>query len=217
MSTPTLPKILLDLPAGFTAVRLDTAAEDRYERARGLVNDALTSDRAPEAGQAGPAELTRAVASWFDELASVNVLLFGKFAVPDTEGPALATLALAVTPLDMPDPDRAAADLPALASGIVEILSRAHPEADCRVVRLPVGPAVAAVFAGSYRWPTEVTGLPEEVVRRSLRGQFQIPLPTGDHVAVLDVSTDSDTAWPEVCRTAVTVARSLRLEASGDD
>jgi hypothetical protein len=93
-----------------------------------------------------------------------------------------------------------------------ELVRRRFPAAESRVVQLPCGPAVAAVFFGEFRIPPERSGRDAEVVVPVHRAQFLIPAPTGRHLVVLEVNTGSEQAWPAVAEQAVASARSIRFQ-----
>lgn len=102
-----------------------------------------------------------------------------------------------------------------LAAAVREIVQRRAPYAETRVVSLPAGPTVVGVVLGELRLPPERTGSVAEVVVPTYRVQFLIPLPTGEHLLVLDVSTTSTTGWPTIARQAVASAGSVRFPGAG--
>lgn len=211
MTGPRRDRLLIGLPAGFAAVRLDAAAEPFDTQARRLL-DRLGASGRPR----GDSEPTvRGVTAVLDLLAALNVQLVGKFAVATADGPVVATLVLAVHPLPVEDPGSAAADLPGLAGAIREIVRRRHPFAQTRVVALPAGPAMVGVWSGELRLPHERTDTEEDVVVPTHRAQFLIPLPTAEHLIALDVSTVSAQGWPAVARQAVAIAGSVRFDDAG--
>ncbi|MDQ3599789.1 MAG: hypothetical protein M3408_00720 [Actinomycetota bacterium] len=205
------PQVLLDLPAGLAAVRLDAAGEPLDVQARRLVEGLQTSDHpVPDVEQT-----VRGVIGILDLLGALNVALTGKFAVATPEGPATATVVVAMHPLQVEDPEAAAADLAGLATAVREIVQRRAPYSETRVVALPAGPAVVGVVLGEFRLPPERTGSDAEVVIPSYRVQILIPLPTGEHLLALDVSTTSAYGWPTIARHAVAAAGSVRFDGAG--
>lgn len=139
----------------------------------------------------------------------MNVRLIGKFAVGDGAAPTLATLLLAIQalPVDFEDTDASG-----IAGALREVVRRKNPDLDTRVITLPIGPAVAGVSFGEFRFPA-ADGQDGSVVPTS-RAQFLIPLPVERHVVLLDVSTTDEHAWPKVAREAVAVAGSVRLSGT---
>ncbi|MFI5561436.1 hypothetical protein ACIA2T_19330 [Amycolatopsis japonica] len=138
-----------------------------------------------------------------------GVRVFGKFAAGD--GPEyLATLSLAVVRWPDADPEMLTVRRTAVAEALLDVYRKKHPRADARVIRLPIGPAMAAVEAGEYRLPPEFTGRPTEIVRAQAKVEYQIPLPDGEFLAVLVVAAESETGWPAVAEAASRVAHSLR-------
>ncbi|MGH4001379.1 MAG: hypothetical protein ACRDTJ_28415 [Pseudonocardiaceae bacterium] len=208
MTGPRGNQLLIELPAGVTALRLDAAAEPFDTQARMLLDQLTRSGRRVDSGE----RAVRAVTTVLDLFAALNVQLVGKFAVATTDGPAVATVVIAVHPLPIEDRDSAAADLSGLAGAIHEIIRRRHPRAETKVVPLPSGPAVAGVWLGELRLPRERTGIEEDMVLPTHRVQFLIPLPTAEHLVALDVSTVSEQAWPTVARQAVSIAGSVRID-----
>ena len=205
------PQLLLDLPAGLAAVRLDAAGEPLDVQARRLVEDLQTSDHPV----AEVEQTVRGIIGILDLLGALNVALTGKFAVATPEGPATATVVVAMHPLQVEDPDAAAADLSGLAAAIREIVQRRARYSETRVVTLPAGPAVVGVVLGEFRLPPERTGSDADVVVPSYRVQILIPLPTGEHLLALDVSTTSAYGWPTIARYAVAAAGSVRFDGAG--
>jgi len=205
------PQLLLDLPAGLAAVRLDAAGEPLDVKARRLVEGLQTSDHPV----AEVEQTVRGIIGILDLLGALNVGLAGKFAVATPEGPATATVVVAMHPLQVEDPDAAAADLSGLAAAIREIVQRRAPYSETRVVTLPAGPAVVGVVLGEFRLPPERTGSDADVVVPSYRVQILIPLPTGEHLLALDVSTTSAYGWPTIARYAVAAAGSVRFDGAG--
>ena len=205
------PQGLLDLPAGLAAVRLDAAGEPLDVQARRLVEDLQTSDHPV----AEVEQTVRGIIGILDLLGALNVALTGKFAVATPEGPATATVVVAMHPLQVEDPEAAAADLSGLAAAIREIVQRRARYSETRVVTLPAGPAVVGVVLGEFRLPPERTGSDADVVVPSYRVQILIPLPTGEHLLALDVSTTSAYGWPTIARYAVAAAGSVRFEGAG--
>lgn len=167
---------------------------------------------APESGQSEQ-ELASYLAVFADWLRPQHVVLFGKFAT-GTE-PVLATVALALVPLDGPAVETAANNLDVVAGDLHAEFRERHPGADSRVIRLPIGPAVAGLVIGEFRLPPEVTGEPAEVIRPTCRAEFQIPLPGGRALAVLSVSADSADGWPDIADQAGRIARSLTIGRPG--
>ena len=80
---------------------------------------------------------------------------------------------------------------------------------------MPAGPAVVGVVLGEFRFPPERTGSDVDVVVPTYRVQFLIPLPTGQHLLALDVSTTSADGWPTIARHAVAAAGSVRFDGAG--
>ena len=161
------PQLLLDLPAGLAAVRLDAAGEPLDVQARRLVEDLQTSDHPV----AEVEQTVRGIIGILDLLGALNVGLAGKFAVATPEGPATATVVVAMHPLQVEDPEAAAADLSGLAAAIREIVQRRARYSETRVVTLPAGPAVVGVVLGEFRLPPERTGSDADVVVPSYRVQ----------------------------------------------
>lgn len=211
MTVPRRNQLLVELPAGFAALRLDAAAESFDTQARLLLDQLRASGHAAGDGEPTVPAVTAVLALF----AAFNVQLVGKFAVVTADGPAVATLVLAVHPLPVEDPGSAAADLPGLAGAIREIVKRRHPLAETRVVSLPAGPAAVGVWSGDLRIPHERTGTEEDVVVPTHRVQFLIPMPTAGHLVALDVSTVSEQGWPAVARRAVAIAGSVRFDDAG--
>jgi hypothetical protein len=208
-------RLLIDLPGGLAAVRLDAAAEPLDRQARRLLD---------QLGGAGPPvggieQTTSAVTAALTRLGALNVQLIGKFAVPTADGPATATVVLAVHPLPVRDREAAAANRTGLAAAVREIVQRRHPAAETRVVPLAIGPAAAGVWFGELRLPPERTGTEQEVIVPTYRVQFLIPLPTplpaAGQLVTLDVSTVSAPGWPAVARQAVSIANSVRFGHAG--
>ena len=142
-------RLLLDLPAGFAALRLDLGAPSLDAQARELVGTLRAAGR-----PVGDVEQTvRAITTVLDRFAALNVQLIGKFAVTTADGPATATVALAVHPLPVQDRDAAAANLSGLAGAVRTIVQRRHPDAELRVMPLPIGPTVVGVWLGRLRLP----------------------------------------------------------------
>lgn len=144
-----------------------------------------------------------------------GIRLFGKFAV--CEGPDyVATLTMGVARWPDGDPEMLAASRSAVAGALLDVYRQKHPRADARPVLLPIGPAMAAIEAGEFRLPPEVTGQASELVRPRLKAEYQIPLPSGEGVVILTVTAESETGWPSIARATTLVACSLR-QASSDD
>jgi len=160
-------------------------------------------------------QTARAVTAILDSFSALSVQLLGKFAVATADGPATATVVLAVHPLPVEDPESAAADPAGLAGAVREIIKRRHPLADTRVVSLPAGPTVVGVWSGEFRFPHERTGTEQDVVMPTYRVQFLLPVPATGHLVALDVSTASVHGWPTVARQAVSIAGSMRFDDAG--
>ncbi|WP_158881842.1 hypothetical protein [Amycolatopsis anabasis] len=204
MTTVDPPRILLDVPPGFTGLPLSADGQDNARRVADFAEKA-----ARETGQK-PGPVGEFLAGMVNGMLANNVRLFGKFAVGDEE-PVLATLSMAIAPLSG---DLAVLDgrRDALVESLLRLYREQHPRSDVKIVRLPIGPAVAAVVAGEYRLPGEVTGQLSESVRPVFRTEFQIPTPDGTQVILLSVSADSGDGWPLIAERSVTIARSVRVE-----
>ncbi|MGH3916432.1 MAG: hypothetical protein ACRDTC_23935 [Pseudonocardiaceae bacterium] len=154
MTGPRSNQLLIDLPAGCATLRLDAAAEPLDVQARALLAQLRASGRPVE----DDAQTAYAVTAILDSFGALSVRLLGKFAVATADGPATATVVLAVHPLPVEDAESAAADLSGLAGAIREIVRRRHPLAETRVVSLPADPTVVGVWSGELRFPPERTG-----------------------------------------------------------
>lgn len=193
-------------PAGFVPLPLEVDPERRRLCARELAHRL--------AGATGPSadELTEAVLAVGERVGAVNVRLLGSFAVATPGDPATAAIVLAVQELRAPKPELIAEDRSYATSALHELVRRRSPDAESRVVELPCGPAVAALFFGEFRIPADRSGRAIETVVPVHRAQFLIPAPTGRHLVVLEVNTGSEQAWPAVAEQAVATAHSIRFQ-----
>ncbi|WP_125801343.1 hypothetical protein [Amycolatopsis sp. WAC 01416] len=193
----------LDLPPGFTGMPV---TENDTMNARFALG---VSEKAAVHTGRSTEDFAAALLTLTPELKSNGVRVFGKFAAGDSPE-YLATLSLAV--LRWPDADTEMLTLRrnAVAEALLDVHRKKHPLADARVIRLPIGPAMAAVEAGEYRLPPEFTGRPTENIRAQAKVEYQIPLPDSDYLAVLVVTAESETGWPAVAEAASRVAYSLR-------
>ena len=201
-----MPSLRLRPPAGFIPLPLDPDQDRRRLSARELAERV--------AGATGPSvdELTKAVLAVGERVDALNVRLLGGFAVATSGDPATAAMVLAVQELRAPKPELIAEDRSYATSALCELVQRRSPDAESRVVELPCGPAVAAVFFGEFRIPPDRTGRDAEMIVPVHRAQFLIPAPTGRHLVVLEVNTGSEQAWPAVAEQAVATARSIRFQ-----
>lgn len=197
--------LTVDLPPGFVHLPTDPSGLDRIRQ---------IIDAAGEAGRdyGNPDQVASGIAEWVNFLGSMNVQVFGKFAVATDSGPATANLMMSVQKIEVADPERAAEDRSLLAGAVMEIFRRRNPHAQTRVVELPIGPAMAGLVIGDLVVPAEKFGNPDEVSVPTFRAVFLIPLPTGEHLVMLDVSTGNEPGWPEISRQAVAVARSIAMD-----
>lgn len=193
-------------PAGFVPLPLDADPERRRLGAREL------AERVAGATDPSVDELTEAVLAVGERVGAVNVRLLGSFAVATSGDPATAAMVLAVQELHAPTPELIAEDRSYATSTLHELVQRRSPDAESRVVELPCGPAVVALFFGEFRIPPERNGRDTEMVVPVHRAQFLIPAPTGRHLVVLEVNTGSEPAWPGVAEQAVATARSIRFQ-----
>lgn len=204
-ATETTPSLRIDLPPGFTGMPV-TGDDSMNARLAWSISEkvAAPAGRSTEDFAAALMVLT-------PDLKANGVRLFGKFAAGD--GPEyLATLSLGVLTWPDADTEMLALRRTAVAEALLNVYKTKHPQADARLLRLPIGPALAAVEAGEYRLPPTYTGRPTEVVRAQAKVEYQIPLPDGEHVAVLVVTAESKVGWPAVAEAASRVAYSLRAE-----
>jgi hypothetical protein len=202
--TPT--SLRLELPAGFVKLPIGESAATARAQALELAG------RAAAAGHdVGDVVATaEQMVGVFDALSAMDVQVCGTFAVAADGGQATASVVLSVQRLRSADPAAAAADLVGVAGAVKEVFERRNPHAQTRVVELRIGPAAAGLVIGEFRIPAGRFGNAAELVVPTFRAVVLAPLPTGDHVAVLDVSTTSPAAWPEVSRQAAGIAHSLR-------
>lgn len=200
------PSLRLRPPAGFVPLPLDPEPDRRRLGAREL------AERVHRAVGLSVDELTEATLAVGERVGAVNVRLLGSFAVAISGGPATAAMVLAVQELRAPKPELVAEGRSYATSALHELVQRRSPDAESRVVELPCGPAVAAVFFGEFRIPPDRSGRDAEMVVPVHRAQFLIPAPTGRHLVVLEVNTGSERAWPAVAEQAVATARSIRFQ-----
>lgn len=201
-----MPSLRLRPPAGFVALPLDVDPERRRLGARELAERvAAVTGRSVD-------ELTEAVLAVGERVGAANVRLLGSFAVATSADPATAAMVLAVQELRAPRPALIAEDRSYATSALHELVQRRSPDAESRVIQLPCGPAVAAVFFGELRIPPDRSGRDAEMVVPVHRAQFLIPAPTGRHLVVLEVNTGSEQGWPALAEQAVAAARSIRFQ-----
>lgn len=215
MTTPAkakaMPRLLIDLPPGFTGLPL-TGDEEQD-------TSSVTDLAARTARQAGHS--TEQMAEYVGLLASLmadnQARLFGRFATSDEHlpEPVVANFVLAMPELAAGDSDIAdhiAPNASVVAGELEKNYRKRHPAADVRVVELTIGPAMVAASAGEYRLPPEVTGQAAPVVRQEFKAEFQIPTPDGSRLVVMAVTTDSEAGWPAVAAEAMRIANSIRIE-----
>jgi hypothetical protein len=196
-ATETSSRLEIDLPPGFAG--MPVANDDDLNRRHAW---AVGQKLAGSAGKTSE-EFGGYLMALVPTMQRNGVRVFGKFAVG--ERPAdLATLTLSVA--QWPD----GGDPAVLAAAY----RRRHPAADVQLVRLPIGPAMAAIEGGEFRLPPEVTGQPVEQIRPRIQAVYQIPLPDGEFVAILSVTAESEEAWPAVMQVTAGVAHSLRRRES---
>jgi len=202
----SFPSLRLRPPAGFVPLPLDPHPDGRRLGAREL------AERIPGAAGLSVDEFAEAVLAVGERVGALNVRLLGSFAVAPSGNPATAAMVLAVQELHAPSPELIAEARSYATSALHELVCRRSPNAESRVVELPCGPAVAAVFLGEFRIPPDRSGLATETVLPVHRAQFLIPAPTGRHLVILEVNTGSEQAWPAVAEQAVATARSIRFQ-----
>ncbi|MQA08285.1 MAG: hypothetical protein GEU98_06975 [Pseudonocardiaceae bacterium] len=208
MTEPRTAQILVDTPPGFVRLPLPSEEERGTERITALAGQIAQHD-----GYSAE-QMSRYLGLVGTALYDNNVRLFGKFVV-GTDEPAVATLTLVLGGLTEPDSEDAERIRSYPAKAADALLARyreRRPDSDAQVVRLPIGPAVAAATAGEYRLPPEMTGQHEEIVRPVFRAEFQVLAPDGARLIILSVNTNSEAGWPDVARTALEVASSIRYE-----
>jgi hypothetical protein len=202
-ATGTAPGLQIDLPPGFIGMPV-TNDDTMNARLAWGVGEKV----AAHAGKSTE-EFAATLMLLAPELKANGVRVFGKFAAGD--GPEhLATLSLGVLRWPDADAEMLTVRRSAVASALLDVYKKKHPRADARLLRLPIGPAMAAVEAGEYRLPPEYTGRPTEIVRSQAKVEYQIPLPDGEYVAILMVTAESEVGWPAVAEAATRVAYSLR-------
>lgn len=197
------PALQIDLPPGFTG--MPVTGDDTMNARFAL---GISEKVAAHAGRSTE-EFAAALMALTPELKANGIRLFGKFAAGD--GPEyLATLSFGMVRWPDADPEMLTLRRAAVAEALLDVHRKKHPLADVRVIRLPIGPAMAAVEAGEYRLPPDFTGRPTETVRVRAKVEYQIPLPGSEYLAVLVVTAESETGWPAVAEAASRVAYSLR-------
>lgn len=203
MSTPGQPLLWLQPPEGLVPLPLhdDPEQQERVVRSLTELLSHITQQPPEELGGA-----MTAVADWVRQL---QVRMLGSFPAHTPDGPAVATLVVAMPPMPLGDQEPTGEFRSMLASGLQELVKRRVPDVDCRVVELPCGPAAALVQLGEYRLPPEKTGRAEATVVPVHRAQFLVPAPTGSHLVLLEVSTGSEQGWPAAAEEAVRVAHSI--------
>lgn len=211
-ATEQAPRLVIDLPPGFTG--LTVTGDDEQDAAR---VDALARRTAEAAGQS-PERMADHIALIAHVLADNRARLFGRFATRENteQEPVTATIVLAMPELDTEDTDasRVARNGNLVAAELERQYRQRHPEADVRVVELSAGPAMVAASAGEYRLPPEMTGQAQTVVRPEFKAEFQLPAPDGHRLVVMAVTTDSEAGWPAVAAEAMRIANSIRFEES---
>lgn len=197
------PALQIDLPPGFTGMPV---TDDDTMNAR--LAWGISEKVAPQAGRSVE-DFATALMALTPGLRGNGVRVFGKFAAGD--GPEyLATLSLGVLRWPAADTEMLALRRTAVADALLDVYKREQPRADARLLRLPIGPAMAAVNAGEFHVPREFTGRPTEIVRVQAKVEYWIPLPDGEHVVILAITAESEAAWPAVAEAASRVAHSLR-------
>ncbi|KFU81593.1 hypothetical protein SAMN04489729_5864 [Amycolatopsis lurida] len=201
--TSTETGLLLDLPPGFIGMPVTADDETNAGIAKAL------GQKVAEATGTDAGEFSAHLRSLTPYFKENGVRLFGRFAVG--EGPEhVATLALGTVRLPSVRTGPAEPDGEVMTSALLNVYRRNHPRADVRAVRLPLGPALAAIEVGEFRLPPELTGRADDLVQPRIKAEFQVPLPTGEGVVILAVTADSMEAWPAVAEAASRVAHSLR-------
>lgn len=199
------PALRLRPPAGFVPLPLDADPDRRRHSAREL------AERMSGTADLSVNELTDAILAVGERVGGLNVRLLGSFAVISSGDPATAAMVLAVQELRATDPAPSAESRSYATRALHELVQRRSPAAQSRVIQLPCGPAVAAVFFGEFRISPDRSGRDTEMVVPVHRAQFLIPAPTDRHLVVLEVNTGSEQAWPAVAEQAVATARSIRF------
>jgi len=203
------PKLRMDLPPGFVGMPVSGDDETNAGYAW-VVGERVAGSIDKTAQQFGSYLMALA-----PKLKENGIRLVGKFAVGDTPE-YVATLTMAVSRWPDADPELLASKRESVAGALVAAYLESHPEADARLVRLPIGPAMAAVEAGEFRLPPAYTGLDETVVRPEVRAEYQIPLPDGESVLILAVAAQSETGWPAIAEQTAVVAHSVRMDLDGE-
>ncbi|EMD27104.1 hypothetical protein [Amycolatopsis azurea] len=201
--TSTETGLLLDLPPGFIGMPVTN-------------DDEANAGIATAVGQKVGAATGTSAEQFSDHLLSLTpylknngIRLYGRFAVG--EGPeSIATLTLGTVSWSAARRERSTVDRDVATAALLDVYRRNHPRADARPVRLPIGPALAAIEVGEFRLPPEVTGQAAEVVRLKVRAEYQIPLPGDEGLVILAVTADSMTAWPAIADATARLAHSLR-------
>ena len=129
-----------------------------------------------------------------------GIRVFGKFAVGPRRSD-VATLTLGV----VQGPETAAGTREAVVATLVEKYRERHPKAVVHPLKLPIGPALAAISGGEFR-------LPDRESRTQIKAEYQIPLRDGRSVVIIAAVAESEDAWPAVADATAKVAWSLRSE-----
>lgn len=212
MTTPTeqTPRLVIDLPPGFTGL---TVTGDSEQDAAQV--EALAQRTAEAAGQSHE-RMADHLGLIAHVLADNRARLFGRFATRENteQEPVTGTVVLAMPELDTEDTDVAsvARNGNLVAAELERQYRQRHPASDVRVVELAAGPAMVAASAGEYRLPPEMTGKAQTVVRPEFKAEFQLPTPDGKRLVVMAVTTDSEAGWPAVAADAMRIANTIRFE-----
>ncbi|VVJ23030.1 Uncharacterised protein [Amycolatopsis camponoti] len=182
----------IDLPPGFAGMPVGT--DDKMNRGHAwTIAENLASGTSIQ-------EFGSYLMALVPSMRANGIRVFGKFAVGRRKGD-VATLTLGVAQW----PETAPADPDALVSAMAEEYRSRHKRAVVKPVRLPIGPAIAAISGGEFH-------LPEGDVRTQIKAEYQIPLPDGRSVVILSVVAESEDAWPAVAEATAKVAWSLRSQ-----
>lgn len=204
MTTSTLRRLHVGLPRGFVRLPMTTSAMDEV---RAIVEIARQSGYEV----ADPTQTVHGFTEWTHQVPTA-VQVVGKFAVKAGEVHTAATLVLAIHPVPAYVRGPITESSAPLVNAIQEVFRKNNPLADTRIVSLPIGPAMVALLFGGCHLSAKRGSTNQPPVVPVLRIQFLIPLPTGQDLAVLDVSTTNDAAWPMVALTTAAIARSLTDE-----
>jgi hypothetical protein len=209
MNSPaTQPQLSLRLPDSFAGLTVSDDADMNAENIDNLAERIASQSNSPKPKVRDNLALTT------EFLAAQGARLFGRFCVQDDspEGPALANLAVGMTPLvQSRDVSSLSTERHSIAQKLQEEFAERNPTSKSVVCDLAIGPAVGVIQEKAVGNPDPRSNAATSPTPVQFEVLYLIPTPDLTHIVTVSVTTDIPSALSSMFNEAAKIADSVRF------